>query len=88
MRTYREIFAVGEFRVIFGTQCLVMASVSIGSLALGTITYSATASPVLTALAMFGGPLVQLVGSRFLLALGPAAPTHGLAARHLRDDGV
>lgn len=69
MRTYREIFAVGEFRVIFGTQCLVMASVSIGSLALGTITYSATASPVLTALAMFGGPLVQLVGSQFLLSL-------------------
>jgi predicted MFS family arabinose efflux permease len=69
VRTYREIFAVGEFRVIFGTQCLVMASVSIGSLALGTITYSATASPVLTALAMFGGPLVQLVGSQFLLSL-------------------
>lgn len=69
MRTYRELFSVGEFRVLFGTQCLVMASVSIGSLALGTITYSATASPVLTALAMFGGPLVQLVGSQFLLSL-------------------
>jgi MFS family permease len=60
---------VGEFRVLFGTQCLVMASVSIGSLALGTITYAATASPLLTALAMFGGPLVQLVGSQFLLSL-------------------
>lgn len=69
MRTYRQLFAVREFRVLFGTQCLVMASVSIGSLALGTITYSATASPVLTALAMFGGPLVQLVGSQFLLSL-------------------
>lgn len=69
MRTYRELFSVGEFRVLFGTQCLVMASVSIGSLALGTITYAATASPVLTALAMFGGPLVQLVGSQFLLSL-------------------
>lgn len=69
MRTYRELFSVGEFRVLFGTQCLVMASMSIGSLALGTITYSATASPVLTALVMFGGPLVQLVGSQFLLSL-------------------
>jgi predicted MFS family arabinose efflux permease len=69
VKTYREIFSVSEFRVLFGTQCLVMASVSVGSLALGTITYSATASPVLTALAMFGGPLVQLVGSQFLLSL-------------------
>jgi MFS family permease len=69
VRTYRELFSVGEFRVLFGTQCLVMASVSIGSLALGTITYTATSSPVLTALAMFGGPLVQLVGSQLLLSL-------------------
>jgi MFS family permease len=69
VRTYRQLFAVAEFRVLFGTQCLVMASVSIGSLALGTITYTATSSPVLTALAMFGGPLVQLVGSQFLLSL-------------------
>lgn len=69
MRTYRELFSVGEFRVLFGTQCLVMASVSIGSLALGTITYTATSSAVLTALAMFGGPLVQLVGSQLLLSL-------------------
>lgn len=69
MRTYRQLFSVREFRVLFGTQCLVMASASIGGLALGTITYSATGSPVLTAVAMFGGPLVQLVGSQFLLSL-------------------
>lgn len=42
MRTYRQLFGVAEFRALFGTQCLTVAAASIGSLALGTITYSAT----------------------------------------------
>lgn len=68
MRTYGEIFGIREFRVLFLARSFFMAGVVIGGLALGTLMYAATGSPVLTALAMFGGPLVQLVSSHFLLA--------------------
>ena len=69
MKTYRELFTVAEFRVLFGSQCLMVTAGSMASLALGTIMFDATGSPVLTALSMFGGPLVRLFGSSFLLAL-------------------
>ncbi|GGN06677.1 membrane protein [Terrabacter tumescens] len=62
MKTYRQLFAVREFRVLFVVQCLNVGSYAVASLALGTITFAATASPVLTALAMFGAPLMRLVG--------------------------
>ena len=39
------------------------------SLALGTVTYAETGSPVLSAFMMFGGPLVRLAASWFLLSL-------------------
>jgi hypothetical protein len=68
MRTYRELFAVREFRALFAAQCLNVAASSISSLALGTITFSATRSPILTGLAIFGGQLVRLVASWFLLS--------------------
>lgn len=62
MKTYRQLFAVREFRVLFLVQCLNIGSYAVASLALGTITFAATGSPVLTALAMFGAPLMRLVG--------------------------
>ena len=40
-----------------------------GSLALGTLTYAETGSPLLSAFVMFGGPLVRLATSWFLLSL-------------------
>ena len=68
MQTYRELFAVREFSVLFATRCLAMLSGAATGLALGTITYASTGSPILTALSMFGGPLVSLVASQLLLA--------------------
>jgi MFS family permease len=68
VRTYGEIFGIREFRVLFIARSFFMAGIVIGGLALGTLMYAATGSPILTALAMFGGPLVQLVSSHFLLA--------------------
>ncbi|MEW1951887.1 hypothetical protein [Terrabacter sp. NPDC080008] len=62
MTTYRQLFAVPEFRVLFLVQCLNIGSYAVASLALGTITFTATGSPVLTALAMFGAPLMRIVG--------------------------
>ncbi len=68
MRTYRQLFGIAEFRALFATQCLSMAAASIASLALATITYSATRNAVLSGLAMFGGPLIRLAASWFLLS--------------------
>ena len=68
MRTYRQLFGIREFRAIFAANCLAVISASVSSLALGTITYSATGNPVLTGLAMFGGPLIRMVASWFLVS--------------------
>lgn len=68
MRTYREIFGIAEFRALFAARLFFMVGVVLGGLALGTLVYQTTGSALLTALAMFGGPLVQLVTSRYLLA--------------------
>ena len=69
MRTYRELFAIPEFRVLFTTTSLNVAAGSVGSLALGTLTYAETGSPLLSAFVMFGGPLIRLTTSWFLLSL-------------------
>jgi MFS family permease len=69
MRTYRELFSIGEFRVLFTTTSLNVAAGSVASLALGTLTYTETGSPLLAAFVMFGGPLVRLATSWFLLSL-------------------
>jgi predicted MFS family arabinose efflux permease len=55
-----------EFRALFAAQCLTVAAASVGSLALGTTIYASTRSPVLSALAMFGGPLIRLAATWFL----------------------
>lgn len=68
MRTYRELFSVAEFRRLFVVRLATMASVVMAGLGIGIVMYEATGSPILTALAMFGGPLITLVTSSFLLA--------------------
>lgn len=68
MRTYREVFALREFGVLFLASCLTIAASSIESLALGTTTYASTGSTLLTSLAMFGGPLITLIGSATVLS--------------------
>jgi predicted MFS family arabinose efflux permease len=65
--TYRSLFAIREFRVLFLNRCVVVISVAASGLALATITYEATRSAVLSGLSMFGGPLVALVVSPLLL---------------------
>jgi hypothetical protein len=65
VHTYRELFAVREFRAIFIAQCLANAAAAAGSLALGTVTYAATGNAALTGLSTFGGPLIRLGASWF-----------------------
>jgi MFS family permease len=66
--TYREIFGIREFRALFVARLFAMTGVVLSSLALGTVMYHETRSPLLTAISLFGGPLVQLVAGRYLLA--------------------
>jgi len=69
MRTYRELFGIAEFRVLFTTTSLHVGAGSVASLAIGTLVYAETGSPLLSAFVMFGGPLVRLATSWFLLSL-------------------
>jgi MFS family permease len=68
VQTYRALFGIREFRVLFSVRVVVMIGLVISNLAIGTVIFASTGSPLLTALALFGGPLVQLVTSSFLLA--------------------
>ncbi len=68
MRTYRELFAIREYAVLFVARSFVMLGVVVGNLALGTIVFQTTGSALLTGIALFGGPLVTLATSHFLLA--------------------
>lgn len=81
VRTYRQLFAVAEFRALFVVQCLTVGGASIGNLALGTITYASTGSTLLTSLAVFGGPIIRLVASWFLASTSDLVrPRNALAA--------
>ncbi len=72
MRTYRDVFSLPEFRVLFAARCVTMAAISVEGLALATTTFAATGSTVLTALALFGGPLITLLGSATILGASDA----------------
>lgn len=83
MRTYRELFAVPEFTPLFLTGTLKAAASTMSGLALGTLVYAATGSPLLSALSMFGPSLAHVIGATMLLSaadrLPPRAALCGLA---------
>ncbi|WP_067464648.1 MFS transporter [Actinomadura macra] len=83
MRTYRELFRTPEFTSLFLTSAAQVAAQTVSGLALGTMVYSLTGSPLLSSLAMFGPSLAQLIGATTLLAaadrLPPRAALSGLA---------
>ncbi len=69
MRTYRDLFAVAEFRVLFAARSLIVGAASVSGLALATLAYAETGAPLLSAFVMFGGPLVRLASAPLLLSL-------------------
>ncbi|MFD4720520.1 MFS transporter [Streptomyces sp. NPDC058423] len=74
MRTYRELFRAPEFTPLFlGTTAQTAASTT-GGLALGTLVHAATGSPLLSALAMFGPSLAQVIGATTLLSAADRLP--------------
>ena len=80
MRTYRELFAVREFRPLFWTSSIQVAAATISGLALATLIYDRTRSPLLSALAMFGSSLTQLVGASTPVAAADRLPPRALTS--------
>ncbi|MGW4567079.1 MFS transporter [Streptomyces sp. NPDC004561] len=83
MRSYRALFRTPEFIPFLLSFAAHAAAQTIGGLALGTLVFRATGSPLLSAVSMFGPQLAQLLGATFLLSgadrLPPRAILSGLA---------
>ena len=69
MRTYRELFRTPEFTPLFAASCARVAAGTLTGLALATLVYARTESPLLSALAMFGPSFAQLLGATTLLSV-------------------
>ncbi|MEU7867079.1 MFS transporter [Dactylosporangium sp. NPDC049140] len=84
MRTYRELFAAAEFRALFATVSAQVGAQTLSGIALATLVYGRTGSPLLSALSMFGASFAQVIGAATLLSaadrLPPRAALAGLAA--------
>lgn len=74
MRTYRELFRAPEFMPLFLASSVQVAVQTMSSLALSTLIYTATGSPLLSALATFGPSLTQVVGASTLLSASDRLP--------------
>ncbi|MFJ5519753.1 MFS transporter [Streptomyces griseoluteus] len=68
MPSYRSLFRTPEFTPLFLAAAAQTAASTMGGLALGTLVYRATGSPLLSALSMFGPALAQVFGATFLLS--------------------
>jgi MFS family permease len=68
MRTYRELFAVAEFRRLFGVTCTRSIGTTMEGIALATLIYGRTKSPLLSALSMFGPSAAQVLGATTMLS--------------------
>ncbi|MFC9431538.1 MFS transporter [Streptomyces sp. NPDC056987] len=82
MLTYRELFHTPEFTPLFLISAGHTAAQTMSGLALGTMVFEQTNSPLLSSLAMFGPALAQLVGATTFLSgadrLPPRAAMTGL----------
>ncbi|HZF88499.1 MFS transporter [Streptomyces sp.] len=86
MRTtpgYKGLFRTPEFTPLFLSTAAQTAAQTLGGLALGTLVFRATGSPLLAAVSMFGSSLAQVVGATFLMSgadrLPPRATLTGVA---------
>ncbi|MEV5528159.1 MFS transporter [Streptomyces prunicolor] len=68
MRSYRELFRTPEYAPFFFSYAAQNAALTISGLALATLVYRATESPLLSAVSMFGPQLAQMLGATFFLS--------------------
>ncbi|MEU6978131.1 MFS transporter [Streptomyces sp. NPDC046371] len=71
---YRDLFRTPEFTPLFLSGAAQIAAQTVSGLGLATLVYRATGSPLLSALAMFGPALAQLVGATTLLSAADRLP--------------
>ncbi|WP_259471792.1 MFS transporter [Streptomyces shenzhenensis] len=80
---YRTLFRTAEFAPLFLATAAHTAAQTVSGLALGTLVYRATDSPLLSALSMFGPSLAQVLGATLLLSgsdrLRPRAALAGIS---------
>lgn len=80
MLTYRDAFAVSEFRTLFAGNAITVARTTVQSLALSALVYARTDSPLLAALAYLGGFVPQALGAATLLSLADRVRPRGFLA--------
>ncbi|NUP01581.1 MAG: MFS transporter [Nonomuraea sp.] len=80
MRTYRDLFARSGFTPLFLVSSGQVAGQTVSGLALGTLVYAGTGSPLLSGLAMFGPALAQVVGAATLLSAADRLPPRAALA--------
>ncbi|MFB4299210.1 MFS transporter [Actinomadura sp. NTSP31] len=80
MRTYGDLFRTPEFTPLFLTSAGQVAAQTVSGLALGTLVYARTGSPLLSSLAMFGPMLAQLAGALTLLSAADRLPPRAALA--------
>ncbi|WP_432170075.1 MFS transporter [Streptomyces sp. 1222.5] len=68
MPSYRSLVRTPEFTPLFLGSAAQTAAQTVGGLALGTLVYRATGSPLLSAVSMFGPSLAQVLGATVLLS--------------------
>ncbi|MET9835791.1 MFS transporter [Streptomyces sp. NPDC006385] len=86
MRSYQRLFRTPEFTPLFLASALQTAASTVGGLAIGTLVYAATESPLLSAVSMFCPQLAQVVGATTLLSasdrLAPRAALTGISVAY------
>ncbi|MFE9358135.1 MFS transporter [Streptomyces olivaceoviridis] len=78
MRSYRALFRTPELTPFLLSFAAFAAAQTIGGLALGTLVFRVTGSPLLSAVSMFGPQLAQLLGAAFLLSGADRLPSRAI----------
>src|SRR5690242_12221622 len=72
--TFRDVFAVGEFRALWASQVLSVAGDRLALVALALLIYDRTRSPLLAAVAYAAGYVPYVIGALFLSGLADRRP--------------
>ncbi|GAB7045161.1 MFS transporter [Catenuloplanes indicus] len=80
MHTYGALFRTPEFPPLFVVVCAGASASTIGGLALATIVFAGTGSPLLSAISMFGPAAAQLLGATLLLSVADRVPPRAALA--------
>ncbi|MFF8592534.1 MFS transporter [Streptomyces sp. NPDC015220] len=80
MRSYQDLLRVPEFTPLFLSAAAQTAAQTMSGLALGTLVYRATGSPLLSAVSMFGFSLAQVLGATLFLSGADRLPPRSALA--------